>query len=167
MNYAAARPKIRSGDLLAWSHERWGSWYDFKVQMVRMFTRSEYCHVGLAWVIGGRVFALEAVQPMVRTFPLRKLAPFYWIPLGARWAAATEEFALERVGDPYSEAQAVLAGLGRLKIGADRIQQCAEYVLAVLHTDGVGLDLRTRATPSGVVRAAQALDKALYFVEAG
>jgi hypothetical protein len=55
MKYEAAREKVKSGDLLAWSHRGWRSWYDIQIQLVRFFTQSEYSHVGIAWVVGGRV----------------------------------------------------------------------------------------------------------------
>ena len=120
MRYAAARRRIRSGDLLAWSHRGWGSWYDLQIQAVRMFTRSEYCHVGLAWNVGGRMFVLEAVSAGVRIFPLSRLMPCYWLPLAAAWDGTVEEIALAHVGERYSKWQAVLAGLGMLRQGEDR-----------------------------------------------
>jgi hypothetical protein len=42
MNYTAARPQIKSGDLLAWSHRVpfWHSYRDFKIALIRLFTRS-------------------------------------------------------------------------------------------------------------------------------
>ena len=164
MKYSEARSEIKSGDLLAWGHERWGSWYDFKVQAVRMFTRSEYCHVAVAWVVAGRVLVLEAVQPRIRIFPLSSLLPFYWVPLRTVWTEEAEQFALERVGEPYSEWQGVLAYLGRLGAGQDRLWQCAEYALEVL--ENASVPLAAPATPSAVVRAAQALPgTVLHFVE--
>lgn len=163
MRYDEERPKIRSGDLLGWSHERWGSWYDFKVQMVRVFTRSEFCHVGIAHVSEGRVWVLEAVKPLVRHFPLSKLRPFRWLPMGLRWDAASAEYAFERVGDPYSERQAAFAFLGRLKIGADRVQECAEYVIDVYRQEGV--DLGPRAVPTDVIYAAKQRGCPEYLVE--
>ena len=69
-SYQEVRSSIKSGDLLFWSHRELKSWYDLKVQIVRMVTRSEYSHVGVAWVTGGRVFALEAVVPLIRIYPL-------------------------------------------------------------------------------------------------
>lgn len=163
MKYLEARPKIRSGDLLAWSHRAWGSWYDLKVQAVRFFTQSEYCHVGIAWRVAGRLFALEAVQPRVRIFPLAKLTPFYWLPMGIHWSPIIEEFALQPVGEPYSENQAVLAFLGKLAIGEDHQWQCAEYAVEVLKA--CGLDVKCTATPTEVVRAVQKLGSRLELVE--
>lgn len=36
MKYKEIRPLIKSGDILAWSHRGWKSWYDIKIQFVRM-----------------------------------------------------------------------------------------------------------------------------------
>lgn len=163
MKYAEARPRIRSGDLLAWSHRGWGSWYDIQIQMVRFFTRSEYSHVGIAWVVAGRVFVLEAVQTGVRIFPLSRLLPFYWFPLGATWEDEVECWALQQVGEPYSKWQAVLAGLGLLRAGEDNIWQCAEYAQEVARRQGT--PLQGPATPAGLVWAAQPREGAeMYFV---
>jgi hypothetical protein len=156
VKYAEARPQIRSGDLLAWSHRGWGSWYDIQIQMVRVFTQSEYSHVGIAWVVAGRVFVLEAVQTGVRIFPLSRLLPFYWLPLGANWDAEweseVEAWALQQVGEPYSKWQAVLAGLGLLRAGEDNIWQCAEYAQEVARRQGT--PLVGKATPADLVLAA-------------
>jgi hypothetical protein len=161
--YQEIRPEIRSGDLFAWSHTSWKSWYDIKIQAVRLFTQSEYCHVGIAWVIGGRVFALEAVQPKVRIFPLSKLTPFYWLPMNAPWDPKTEEYALSIIGEPYSQEQAVAAFINMLKTGKDANWQCAEYVHEVLKTDGI--DLGKKATPNAIVLAAQERpDVAMHYV---
>jgi hypothetical protein len=95
---------------------------------------------------------LEAVTPLVRNFPLSKLLPFYWIPLEAPWSKEAEEFALDKIGDPYSEGQAVAAFLGRLRIDADRAWECAEYSHAIAGRDGI--DLGKRAVPTDLVREA-------------
>lgn len=164
MNYADARPDILSGHLLAWTHRAWASWYDFQVQMVRAFTQSEYCHVGVAWWVGPRLMVLEAVGTGVRIFPLSRLAPFYWLPIPAVWTPEVEDWALEQVGEPYSKWQALLAGFGLLKAGEDSIWQCAEYAQAVL--DAAGLKLPGKATPSNLVAQAMALAPCWSIAEA-
>jgi hypothetical protein len=141
MDYQDIRPLIKSGDALAWTHRGWGSWHDIKIQLVRMFTRSEFAHVAVAWVVGGRVFALEAVQPCVRIYPLSQLGDFYHLPtqstsfIKATWTDDVETFALSKVGQLYSQWQAVLAFFGLSK--ADRKWECAEYAKAVLAAAGV------------------------------
>ena len=102
MIYSEARATIRSGDILAWSHRGIKSWHDLKIWFVRMFTRSEFSHIGTAWVIGDRVFVIEAVMPLVRIYPLSKLGDFYHLPMGAPWRPSTEALALSKVGHKYS-----------------------------------------------------------------
>jgi hypothetical protein len=153
MNYQNLRPLIKSGDALAWTHRGWGSWHDIKIQLVRMFTRSEFSHVAVAWVVDGRVFALEAVQPSVRIYPLSQLGDFYYLPTSQNkfskldWTDEVAEFALSKVGEPYSQAQAMLAFFGVSK--DDRKWECAEYAKAVLKAAGVYV--MGRATPTEFV----------------
>ncbi|PHX98297.1 MAG: hypothetical protein CK529_13670 [Rhodospirillaceae bacterium] len=71
MIYNAARPSVRSGDLIAQSGGSWLDWHGIKINLVRMFTRSTYSHVGVAWVVGGRVFMLEAVKPAQQAAAVR------------------------------------------------------------------------------------------------
>lgn len=146
MDYASARPQIKSGDVLAWTHRGWKSFHDLQVQIVRIFTRSEYSHVGISWCVGDRVLVLEAVSSGVRLMPLSMSLPCYWIPLGV-WSEGIEKRALSQLGKPYSRWQAVLGGLGRLRIGADEFWQCAEYVAATL-------GLKSLARPDSVVDTA-------------
>lgn len=164
MNYSAARKKIQSGDLLAWSHRGLGSWYDFKIQMVRAVTQSEYCHVGIAWQIGGRLFVLEAVLTGVRIFPLSRMLPFYWCGVPVTWASEVEDWALRQVGEPYSQWQAIKAALGLLRVGDDNIWQCAEYAQEVLRRGGVNLP--GLATPAALVTAAMKAGSPVWAVEA-
>lgn len=146
MNYASARPKIRSGDLLGWSHHGWGSWYDIQVQLVRMFTRSRYSHVGVASVFGDRVMIYESVSAGVREFPLSRELPFYWIPMGLEWNDAADRFVYETLGDPYSKWQAIKAQLGLLVPGADKVWECAEWAMT-LYERAFGMDPDCKATP--------------------
>jgi hypothetical protein len=163
MKYLDHRHKIRSGDLLAWTHREWGSWYDLQVQAVRFFTQSEYSHVGVAWVIAGRVFVIEAVGAGVRIFPLSRLLPCYWVPLRACWTARAEEYAMAHVGEPYSKLQAVAGFLKLLKPGADHRWQCAELTLSIERAAGVYLG--PVATPAAVVQAALETETSLNYLE--
>lgn len=155
MNYVDARPLIKSGDLLAFSHAApwYRSWYYFKVALVRMFTMSEYSHVAIAWRVGERVFVLEAVMPEVRIFPLSKCGDFYWLPAPApKFDTEGLPFALARVGQKYSQSQAMQAFF---HLPSDDDQwQCAEYARAVAMRSG--FDLGPVATPTAVVRYAMA-----------
>lgn len=161
MKYLQARELIKSGDLIAQSHGDWLTWRGIKTNLVRIFTRSTYSHVGVAWVVGGRVFVLEAVKPEVRIFPLSKCGAFYWLASGALWGFETEEFALASVGVRYSEWAALRAYFEPLEPGT--VSECAAYVREVLLRDGI--DLGTRSTPDAVVLAAQTRGSTTLFVE--
>lgn len=163
MKYEQARPMIRSGDVLAWSHRGIHSWHDLKIWFVRMFTRSEYSHVGTAWVVGNRVFVIEAVMPKVRIYPLSKLGDFYWLQMGAYWRKATETLALSFVGDDYSQVQAMVSPF--ITPPKDDRWECAELVATVARQDSI--DLGDVYTPSEVVLAAQKRGAPLTYVEGG
>lgn len=169
MRYAEFRERIASGDLLAWSHRTgwFSSWYDFKVNLIRLFTRSEYTHVGLAWVCGGRVWVVEAVTPLVRVVPLSAFAPFYHLPMGLPWSPAIEEFALSFVGNEgyrYSQSEGIAALFGRSD-ASNALLECAEYVKLVAEFTGVAL--AGNATPTDVVLAAQGRGGSMTYIERG
>ena len=163
MKYSHARPMIRSGDILAWSHRGIKSWHDFKIACVRFFTRSEYSHVGTAWVVGSRVFVIEAVMPKVRIYPLSKLGDFYWLQMGAYWRKATETLALSFVGDDYSQVQAMVSPF--ITPPKDDRWECAELVATVARQDSI--DLGAVYTPSEVVLEAQKRGAPLTYVDGG
>jgi hypothetical protein len=125
-----------------------------------MFTRSEWSHVGTAWVVGERVFVIEAVQPLVRIYPLSKLGEFGWLPLGAKWSGNALEYALSKVGESYSQLQAMQAPFGMPE--DDDKWECAELAALIAKCDGI--DLGKVFTPSSVVRRAQMLGAALTLV---
>lgn len=161
-DYTHCRDAIKSGDLLAWSHHGFRSWYDWKIQLVRMVTRSEYSHVGIAWVISGRVFVIESVTPFVRIVPLSNLLPCYWVHLPVQWDVEAEEYALSLVGNAhYSMWEAVRAFFG-LEDNPDA-WECAELVKAVYARCGLALD--GRATPSDVMLAAQKMGGGVVLLE--
>ena len=166
MKYLDARPLIQSGDVLAWSHYEWSSWYDLQVQAVRLITESEYCHVALALVFGGRVWAVESVQPVIRLVPLSNLIGlgFYWLPVNKEVTENELEFALSKVGNgKYSKLQAMQAQLERMTIGNDDLWSCAEFVITARKLSNV--DLGNKATPAAVVRHAQAvLNVPIHFI---
>lgn len=160
ITYKEHRDKIRSGDVLAWSHRGWKSWRDIKIQLIRIFTRSEYSHTATAWVVADRVFVIEAVEPVARIFPLSKLGDFYHIPMDAPWHASTEEYALNKVGSDYKQLQAIKAYFESL--GKDSAAECAALTIAIADKDGI--DLGIKAIPAKVVQMALLLGKKLFFI---
>lgn len=144
MNYAEARALIQSGDVIFQSHKPLRSWYDLQIWLLRAFTRSEWSHVGLAWVVAGRVFILEAVSAGVRIFPLSRAGDFTWIARGG-FTTDQEEFVLAHVGEPYSRWDAIRALFGASN-NKDSQWFCSEFVCSVL-------DLRIEdQTPAEVMR---------------
>lgn len=150
LNYTDIRHKIKSGDVLAWSGGSWKTLHGIQVNLVRMATMSEYSHVGVAWVVGGRVFVIEAVVPQVRIYPLSKEIPFYWISCGKDyWNNDIEQETLSKVGDKYSKYQAIMAFFHSVALGTDKKWQCAEFVGYLLNKGG--LFDKYIATPTFIV----------------
>jgi hypothetical protein len=166
MNYEEARPLMRSGDLVALTHLQWASLYDLQVQAVRVFTQSEYCHIAVIWVVGGRVFLIESVSPKVRIFPLSNLedAGFYWIPTPDKPMTDAElEFGLSKVGHgSYSKMQAIAGQLNLLDIGDDDDWMCAELTTVMRRLSG--LDLGPKATPAANIKSALRQGYPLHYV---
>lgn len=161
MNYADMRPSIRSGDLIAESGGGFKSWHDIKVSIVRMFTRSTYSHVGICWVVGKRVFVIEAVMPKTRIYPLSLIGDFYHLPMNATWSSEAEEFALSRIGTDYSQMTAMKAPF--IELSDDNCEECAAFVHAILLHDGIHLE--GRATPDQLIHAAQKRGSPVTLVE--
>lgn len=150
MKYSEARPKIKSGDVLAWTYKKWGTWYDFQVQMVRCFTQSEYTHVGVAKVEDdGRVYVLESVNSGIRKYPLSEDIPFFWLPVDVKWNLSVEEVAMSKMGQPYSKWDGIVSLFHKIKPGYDNRWECAEYVSFILQSAGITIDCRN--VPSSVV----------------
>lgn len=165
MDYTEARKSIHTGDLLAWTHRGWKSFYDFQLQAVRIATESEYTHVGVAWVTSGRVFVLEAVSPCVRIYPLSLLGDFYHIPMKKSLSKEALTFALAQIGEPYSKLMAVKALFGLVSKGDSGEWQCAKYVAEIMQANGVVLDCGTTYTPSAIVQSALNSGKQLRFIK--
>jgi hypothetical protein len=149
MKYLEHRNEIKSGDVLAWTHNGIKSWKDFEIFLVRLGQRSEYTHVGIAWVIAGRVFILEAVSSGIRIFPLSREIPCFHLKTDIKWTEEVEEFALAKVGEKYSKWEALLGLFGKTTV--DDKWQCSEFVIEILKLAGNNLDCD--ATPSEVVNA--------------
>lgn len=153
MIYTNHRSRIRSGDLLAWSANKVSSFKDLQVQAIRVFDRTEYTHVGIAWVVADRVFVIEAVTPYVRIVPLSNELPCYHVKTNIIWSAELENYALSFVGNEayrYSKFEAIRAFFGLSAKSNSKIE-CAEYVQMVY--DKAQLHLEGRATPSDVVES--------------
>lgn len=158
--YKDIRSNIKSGDLIAWSQRKWDSLHNIEMQLIRIITRSEYVHVGTTWVVGERIFVIDAVMPKVRIFPLSNLLPFYLIPLNSPWKKETEDFAIAQVGKDYSLLQAIQSVLKKPNL--DDNWQCAELVHEIMKSDGI--DLGEIYTPSELVNNALNYSSGLRFI---
>lgn len=149
-DYESIRKTIRSGDLLAWSIRNVSSLDDIGSYIIRLFTKSEYNHVGMAWCMGDRIFVFEATKPHVRIIPLSLLSDFYWLPMNIKWSQALEQQMLSKIGQPYSVLEAISLYLGLP--GQQRVWQCVKLVNAIYKE--AGLNFNDPATPSDLVQRA-------------
>lgn len=164
MKYDEARSKIKSGDLLAWTHSQWGSWYDVKIQMVRAFTQSEYSHVGIAYTLADRVFVIESVTGGIRMQPLSKWTPFYWLPIEQYWDDDVEKQAMSKMGEEYSTFDAIRSFFTTITPGTDKAWECAEYANFIIGQRHKNI-ANIRNVPSETVKWAQdVLNAPLYLV---
>lgn len=161
MNYSDAKSLIKSGDILAFSHVGWRNWHDIKVNLVRIFTMSEYSHVATAYIKNGDLFVIEAVMPVVKLTPLFSMGDFYWISMGLPWKQETEKYALSKLGEKYSEWQAIESLFDQPP--KDNLWECAELVKAIAGADGFALE--SKPTPSKIVKELQLKGKDLKFVK--
>ncbi len=170
MQYADMRHKIKSGDLIALTHKEWDSLHDLQVQVVRIGTRSEYCHICVAWVVLDRVFVIESVTPLVRLLPLSNLqdSGFYWCPVGADYPMTEAELrlGLKWVGrGQYSKWDAIQGQLGTLAVGEDDKFMCAELTLLMRGLSGLDLaGTDHKITPSSEIEQAQMKGYPVFLV---
>ena len=163
MKYSEMRQKIKSGDLIAFTTPSWESFDSSLSQMVRIFTKSEYSHVGIAWVINGRVFLLEAYPPRVRIFPLSLKGNFFHIPNKNILEGKNLDFALDQIGDKYSVWLAVKTFF-KAPFGGDRESwHCAVYSHELLKRIGIELNEDCK-TPSKLVFEMMKLGHSLNYI---
>lgn len=147
--YVPYRKHVRSGDLLAWSTSKTASLGDLMVKAIRVFTMSEYNHVGIAWRMGDRLMVIEAVPPEVRIYPLSKLTPFYHVDMDIDWKSEYDDLLLDYVGLEYSTWQALISYFRKPDV--DNKLQCVE--LALDFYKNAGIELVCDYTPAGIVEA--------------
>lgn len=147
------RETVKSGDLLIWSKDARDTKSNLYLNLIRLFTRSEYAHVAIAWVLEGRLYIVEATQPVLRITPVKDFEEFYHVPMKVTWTKDSEEWLIDKIGLVYSFADAVRAYLGK-RVDNDRKYQCAElcHEFYELH----GIELGEAYTPALLV------EKALY-----
>ena len=164
MNYTDIRDQIKTGDLIGFTHKEWDSWYDFKVQMVRLAQRSEYSHVAIAYVMNDRVFILEAVGAEVRLFPLSRELPFYWLKNPKKATQQAIDYGFSMLGLKYeSQLMMALSFVFGFSLKHNKRMQCSE--LANNWYNANGQELTTIDTPTAVMQAALSKWPSMQFVE--
>ena len=145
MNYAEARSKIQTGDLLAWRGDGLWSW------LIRHVTGGAHTHVGVAWWFRDRLFVLEAKERVgVQMRALSNTGSFDWLPTNINWTAYNEQFAFSQLGKRYSYLEAVGAGLG-FRVNNDEYI-CSEYAAAIYRRAGGVSTLAMSPTPTDLVQ---------------
>lgn len=152
MRYQAIRPLIKSGDIIAFAHG-----HKPVGKVVQLVTGSPYTHVAISWVVADRVYVFEAVQPLVRIFPLSKLTPFYWCGLNGDLNENALEFLNSVVGDRYSLADCYRSVTGETT--TDNRWQCAELCREGQRRNGNTVNCK--ATPKEIVQWATTFGVAL------
>lgn len=162
LKYLEYRSNIRSGDILVWSKRKLTTINDLFGWLVRLFTQSEYNHVGIAWVYNDRVFVLDAVIPYIRIIPLSNVVPFYIIPMDIELNKESEYFAFNLIGiGKYSISEAIKAYFDSNTLNEK--WQCVEFVKEILRLNNINIE--GRDVPSDFVLELQKLGKKLIFIE--
>jgi hypothetical protein len=161
--YSVIRPTIKTGDILAWSHGSWKSWYMAQLNLVRIATRSEFNHVGVAWVVGGRVLVLEAIVPKIVANPLSDFLPCYHVPMNL--GNINDKIMAEKLGGDYSKWEAIRGFLNDKMLEENTKWQCSKHVQWIhMHNNPEWANVKS--TPSAVIKfALEELGEQLYFVK--
>jgi len=146
--YSQYRNTIKSGDLLVWSDNGQSFFSELFLSMVRIFTASDFAHVGIAVKINNRLFVLEATLPKVQLIPVSNYDHFYHISMGVDWNVDHEDFLYSKIGIKYSLFDAIRAYLGIVKLNNDK-WQCAELATEFYKT--AGFNFTDTYTPTKLV----------------
>jgi hypothetical protein len=165
MKFSEAKSLIKSGDLIACSHQPWVTISDIESHIVRMACESEFSHVAVVIdVIKDSPHILEAVVPEVVISPIEKYLEdgFFWLPLGVPVSDEEKSYGLSKVGQKYSKLEAVAGFMDLLDIGGDEFWQCSELTISMRKRSGVSLG--PHATPAAVVQKALLQGSTLTYV---
>lgn len=132
------RESIKSGDMLIWAKSAQSNVSNFYLNVIRLMTRSEYAHIAIAWRLEGRLYVVEATQPVVRISPVKDDQEFYHIPMNVKWDKNSEEYLIDKIGCVYSLMDGIRAYLGKT-VENDRDYQCAELANEFYSQHGIHL----------------------------
>ncbi len=139
---AALRPQLRSGDLVFLRE------HTLMAKVIRTFTRSDYCHCGVVWIVGQRVFLIEARYSQGVTLRLLSEAmPCDWIATGCNWSEAIETSALMKLQTRYSILAAIALALGLKPPGQTEV--CSLYAANVIEAGLPGVEFDRKGLTPG------------------
>lgn len=150
LDYEEHRDQIYSGDLLAYSTNKKNVITRVITNIIRLFTKSEFSHIGIALKLNNRLYVVEATKPTVRLVPVSEKTEFYHIPMFIDWKKEYETFLMDKIGCEYSVIDGIRAFFG-IPTKRDDKWQCAELANAFFKY--IGLDFGNNYTPSKLVKA--------------
>lgn len=163
LSYKIARENLRTGDMVVFSKRKFTGMSGLITFLVRFFTMSDYNHVGIVWFVGGRYFLIEAQVPEVKITPLSKMGSFFYIPMVLDVKESHLDQLLEKVGEEYSELEALKAYLKKSDMTNNK-WICVELVRFFYELFDMKLD--DCFTPSDLVREIMTkYGKQLIYVE--
>jgi hypothetical protein len=167
MKWEDAKKIIKSGDIVACSHQPWATISDIQSHIVRIVTQSEYSHVAVAWLPpDGDPHVIEAVVPCVTLSPLERYLDygFFLIQIPDKPMTQEEEsYGMSKLGEEYSKLEAIEGQFDLLAIGGSDRWECAELTICMRRLSG--LELGAKATPAAVVQRALSLGYSMQFIE--
>lgn len=148
-NYVKDLRGVKSGDILVWNdsfkgQSRFGA-------LIRIFTASDFTHVGIALRGEDGLYCAEANIPKIQVVKVSPNNRLFYIPTPIHHDEVGQKFLDDTKGMKYSYIDAVRALFGIVNREDERYQ-CAEYVVDYFREYGV--DLGNVYTPSRVVKAA-------------
>lgn len=141
---------IKTGDLLAWKKDRSSTLSNLFMKFIRLVTRSEFAHVGIAVKMEGTLYVFEAARPMVALAPVRLTEEIFHLPMGLEPTPESMTEAFKKIGLRYGYLDCVHAIIGEVS-QSDNRWQCAELTQDFYQHQGV--DINVRCTPIKVVNA--------------
>ncbi|MCT4654346.1 MAG: hypothetical protein N4A65_00915 [Cohaesibacter sp.] len=119
--------------------------------LIRHVTGGAHTHVGVAWWLHGRLFILEAREGVgVQIRAASAASSFDWINTGLFWREDVEQFALSKLGKPYSYLDALQTGLGFHLTQDGYI--CSEYAAELFRRMDARASLLSSPTPTDLVQ---------------
>jgi hypothetical protein len=140
--------QIKNGDILAWGVDKGPISF-----LIAALTGGYYTHVGVAWVLRGRVYNIEAFyNGGVRIKALAECDPADVFSTGVDWTPELEDAALERLGRKYHYKTALKIA-ARLPLKVYDAEICSMFAAHLLRRGGLMIPDKVVYTPQMLVDA--------------